>query len=1785
MSAGIETTLDTQRSRLLQLIDYCRKTTTLRSRPVARVEDHRSFSLYEHEIQGLPGIKISIMSDDDEVWLVVDRLHETRPPDITSALLAPWVNTSNDPSSEPTLREHIDGESLILAGTHRRSSDESQVDKPAVDPFERISLDDYDRESEVRAQFATYLDARWRPWAQTEKPRRATIRVYSRLFTLEQQLEGSIVESQLEVVWGVGIGVWNVGGTGVRYPIVGRLVEVKLNRDTAQIEVRPRDVEQQLELGWYSAAGNLGVASVEERAKALYSEATMTFSPFDHGTFEAVLRAAASSLDGDGVYWPDLEPEDDRRVPQSGPNLKVTDTWVLFARPRTNNLFLQDLGKLRAEVEQAEGRFPLAVSSIVTEPDTENQETVLPRYRGVSVSYHDRHSSASERERELYFPKPFNDEQVRIVQLLDTCSGVVVQGPPGTGKTHTIANVICHYLAQGKRVLVTSMKDPALAVLQEQLPEDIRPLAISLLTSESEGMKQFEHAISRIAAEVQSLDRAGTEREIKRLEESIDSLHARLAAIDYEIGEWAERNFRAIELDGESIDALKAAYEVVEGGDLARLVPDELGIGPEFRPQFTDADVAALRKARCSLGKDIDYLDSSVPQPSEFSDSDLISEVHQDLSQLERLRQAIQNGEVPDLADSGTETLQLARELLSRVQSVRNLRTEIQRADKNWTTSVYRRLSDGGNRDILQLLETLGQEIEQAVERHTTFLVRPIAVPNGIELDSELVEAIDNLARGSSAFGIRGLLGKRDQQRKLASISILGSLPVGAVDWEYVSEYVALLKDCRQLVLRWNAIANSLRLPIMEEQPESILAVAEEHALYEKIRGLVDAEVAISNGAPRVFPNWADARGEVRDEEDLSELESALRHHITQSQLANAWAKRERCETVLAGRSGRIVDRIRHFLRHTLGNSEVDNATMRSEWFSVMAELRRVHTLSGDLDTVRVVCRKVAASGAPEYAALLRQAVDSVVDHLLPDNWRQVWRLRRLDTHLESIDAQEQLRQLASKRSDLQDDLARAYRHVVGKRTWLKLAQNASPGIRSALQAYLNAIRKIGKGTGKRAARFRQDARKAAAEANPAVPCWIMAHYRVSESLPSELGCFDLVVIDEASQSDLTALPAILRAQKVLIVGDDRQVSPEGVGQDEEKIRTLMARFLRDQVDIYRAQMSPDRSIYDLFKVVFANSSVMLREHFRCVAPIIEYSKREFYNHELQPLRVPRLSERLDPPLIDVTVTDGYREGDVNWPEAEFIVDEITRIVGDPQMTTRSIGVVSLIGHDQARLIWERLAESLGPEVIQRHRITCGDARTFQGKERDIMFLSMVSAPNYVGIPLTRDTFAQRFNVAASRARDRMYLVRSVKLEHLSPRDTLRRSIIDHFKTPCAQDEVRVENLRERCESDFEREMYDELVQRGYRVTSQVQAGRYRIDFVVEGHGDARLAIECDGDRYHGPEQWADDMRRQAVLERVGWKFWRCFASAFVRRRREVMDELVTILSERGIEPVGSEELPRSLHTEHRVVTAVRDGRVSDWEPEVLSEQIAVTDETVQRPSAEFPMLPDESSVRVVALADGLSDRDHHLSGPDCAVVLSDESVASVSLTGIQVGLPMTDYIEYSDPPCVDPRTAGQHQVMEGITRIIKIEGPMVAKRAYDTYLRSCGIKRMGGELRKVMNRALDQAIRRKWVVSEDEMGTGDLLYSVVRVVDAPAVRLRSRGPRTLEEIPPSEVQLAARCLARQCGSSPGSDEHLRAILGCFDLVRLTTQAGARLLEILDREFAYVDEFLRGMGE
>jgi very-short-patch-repair endonuclease len=255
-------------------------------------------------------------------------------------------------------------------------------------------------------------------------------------------------------------------------------------------------------------------------------------------------------------------------------------------------------------------------------------------------------------------------------------------------------------------------------------------------------------------------------------------------------------------------------------------------------------------------------------------------------------------------------------------------------------------------------------------------------------------------------------------------------------------------------------------------------------------------------------------------------------------------------------------------------------------------------------------------------------------------------------------------------------------------------------------------------------------------------------------------------------------------------------------------------------------------------------------------------------------------------------------------------------------MNQRTIGVVSLSGDHQSLKIWEMIEEELGLDAIRHFQIACGDARTFQGKERDVIFLSMVVTPGHA-TALSRDIFAQRFNVAASRARDRMYLVRSIGSEDLSEADKLRRGLISHFASPFQREETRYDNLRLRCETTFERALYDALVERGYRVVPQMAVGNYDIDLVVEGHNDNRIAIECDGDRHSGPESWDDDMRQQRVLERAGWRFWRCFASAYIMHPEEVFEDLIQALRNAGIEPIGANTMPEVTHVEHRSVIAI----------------------------------------------------------------------------------------------------------------------------------------------------------------------------------------------------------------------------------------------------------------------
>ena len=189
---------------------------------------------------------------------------------------------------------------------------------------------------------------------------------------------------------------------------------------------------------------------------------------------------------------------------------------------------------------------------------------------------------------------------------------------------------------------------------------------------------------------------------------------------------------------------------------------------------------------------------------------------------------------------------------------------------------------------------------------------------------------------------------------------------------------------------------------------------------------------------------------------------------------------------------------------------------------------------------------------------------------------------------------------------------------------------------------------------------------------------------------------------------------------------------------------------------------------------------------------------------------------------MDVYLPTGSRRGGkTNRKEADFIAAEIQAILKDPRLAGRTIGAVSLLGDEQSQLI-DRVVQANCdvPELVRRD-FAVGDARTFQGAERDIMFLSMVAdAKDHHA--LAGNTYEQRFNVAASRARDRMYLVRSVTADQLSPAD-LRRTLLQHFSKPL--DAAESTDLIALCESQFERNVFTALTERGYRVIPQGAGG------------------------------------------------------------------------------------------------------------------------------------------------------------------------------------------------------------------------------------------------------------------------------------------------------------------------------------------------------------------------
>lgn len=743
---------------------------------------------------------------------------------------------------------------------------------------------------------------------------------------------------------------------------------------------------------------------------------------------------------------------------------------------------------------------------------------------------------------------------------------------------------------------------------------------------------------------------------------------------------------------------------------------------------------------------------------------------------------------------------------------------------------------------------------------------------------------------------------------------------------------------------------------------------------------------------------------------------------------------------------------------------------------------------------------------------------------------------------------------LAKRTKQIEDEINAIIGKLASLHAWSFCFSRLGETERRHMEAWQQSMRRIGKGTGKHAPHHRREAQQHLNECREAVPAWVMPLHRVWDTVSPSPGMFDVIIVDEASQCGFEALPLFYLGKKILIVGDDKQISPEVGFINKNAVFQLMEQFLYDFA--YKDSFHRDASLFDHGKLRHGTRRITLREHFRCMPEIIRFSNDLCYSDQpLIPLRQYG-SNRLTP-LEHVFVEGGYRQGTnarmVNRPEAEALVEKIVELSKDERYEKKTMGVIVLQGEAQARLIEGQLLERLGAEEIEERRLVCGNPYSFQGDERHVMFLSMVVAPDENGNFREGPTSEQRFNVAASRAKDQMWLFHSIRVNDLS-NSYLRKRLLQFFENTKPQEIAGIERdeLERRAVQDnrvvvkqpkpfdswFEVDVALQLARKGFEVLPQYECAGKRIDLVVQD-GPRLLAVECDGDEWHGADRYEEDMQRQRQLERSGWEFFRVREAAFYSNTDEAMEDLWRVLEERGIKPFSrSETLGLQTPEQSGETVGDNEGKNSIQNGETVPEEDSAS--------------PNESSGSVL---DQNFQNEQILFEPEYNLFTQKQVEAedSIAQGGKKEIWP-------------DPRNDYQHNIAERLIGIVQEHGPMLVEYANKIYLSKVGLKKLGKSLREIFQDALTGALRTARI---ENIPTHFNYGMIVKTPGQEDAAVRRIADRDFYLIPPNEIQQLAVKLNKATVFENNEALH-RAILDYYAVGRLTRKAESHLLAILE---------------
>jgi superfamily I DNA and/or RNA helicase len=1110
----------------------------------------------------------------------------------------------------------------------------------------------------------------------------------------------------------------------------------------------------------------------------------------------------------------------------------------------------------------------------------------------------------AEQDFSVFFPLRYNKEQKQIYDNYLKNRITVVTGPPGTGKSHTIVNILCSLLAQGKRVLVTAQTDKALESLLDKIPENFDDLIftkIEVRNREGKLRYSLEESINNIRSILIDDFHLNIEKKISNL----NTLKGEYLQFKNEIHQVLEKEYNEVSLN-DSFKGLRS-YE----------------LWAKFKSKNDEnwnwiKDVITLE-----LLNDFSKLKNVITNYKQLSDYDniVLKNVDIDINSISTILKVFNFNEYLT-SKSEIETLKIHLDISDTSKS------KLLEIDLNSVTELTEKYS---NADIvinsfqqISKLKKKTQNKNENAEEFSSNLKYSEIVENASKYLRDIESYLAQIENDKEKIGFFAKLkGKYKQVNYLENIvlnskncdnkTMLNQLKV------YIKQIQAISFDLSLIIkagftLSINEDSNlSDKYQLLNSAIEQVDRNYTLIYILQKNKDIINFSKIFNIEILNVEKIYTASISYKEDLEKLKELELKVKKdlgklkEVSKTFLNSRLLKDYKAFIPLESISDTFIFKaFQNKLDETISQIKKENQFNKSKHY-----LTNLIPLT--LPLLLDVPEKFITKENLEFA----QANNYFLKNEIIDLQKTKEKLSQINDKIYEL------------KCEILFDLAK-------NNFKNNFEPNEIHSFINLLEEYRSNLGYAGKGI-KDKVKFQLLARKNSAEISNKLSCWVMKFNDVLNSVGTKPEIFDCIIVDEASQLDFNSLILGYYAKNMIIVGDDKQTSPSALtganDNDFQSIKNKHLEFLGDE----RVQIRSDNSLFTLSKMVAGSSNLSLKEHFRCVAEIIEFSKYNFYDNLLKPLKQINTENRLEP-IKAVFVQNSFLEDKIVYTEIETIKKHLIEIIKNPVYQNKTIGLVSLgLSKHTEKLkdIKEDLSELFGRDKLDKIKLIIEDSPKFQGDERDVMLISLGVAldseklksnenakpRSIVDDENIKDDF-KKINVALSRAKEQMILFHSVKSEDLKSND-FRLKILSFF-----YNETKVPKLFELPEDESERDTYNrpkpfdswfeydvasELINKGFQyIQPQYKVKEdetfynhhsqketyvnFKLDLVVSNNGKM-IAIECDGDPFHSlPEDVAYDVERQEFLQRVGWKVHRILYSAYKRNPSEEIEKIINFI-------------------------------------------------------------------------------------------------------------------------------------------------------------------------------------------------------------------------------------------------------------------------------------------------